>query len=350
MKKFIIIALIIVGMGAISFTLYDNKKEINAEAEASMRKSKAIPVKVEAAQYESVSYNFTASGTFIPAHVIDLVSEAQGSIVKIYREKGDKVASGQIIAKVDDTLLQAQLMVAQGNFDKAKRDLERFDNLAGTEAITQRQLEDAKLAYTNAESNLITIKKKIADTNIKSPITGIVNDDFIEPGAFLSVGAPVAEIVAVHPLKLDLKVSENEVAMISIDDSVQVYTGIDPQNSYEGIVTFVAAKGDESLKYAVEVTLEKNAAEKLKPGMYGYADFSYDLDDNSLVINKKAIVGSLEDPKVYVAEGKTAKLKPIKIMPIDEQRVRVFSGLKEGEKVVVSGQINLTDGREISVL
>lgn len=350
MKKFIIITLVILGTGAIAVTLFNNKQEIAAEAKESMRTSEAIPVKLEEVTYQTVDYNFTASGTFIPAHVINLVSEAQGSIVKIYHEKGDKVSAGQTIAKVDDTLLQAQLMTAETSYDKAKRDLERFENLSGTEAITKRQLEDAMLNFTNAKSNLITIKKRLADTNIKSPVTGIINDDFIEPGAFLNVGTPVAEIVAVNPLKLELKVSENEVAMIGLNDEVRVYTAIDPQNSYKGKVTFVAAKGDESLKYPVEVTLEKEAAEKLKPGMYGYADFSYDLGDNSLVISKSAIVGSLENPKVYVAESKTANLRQIKIMPIDEQRVRVLSGLKTGEKVVVSGQINLTDGREISVL
>lgn len=349
MKKFITIAIVVLVIAAIAFTLYSNKQQIKADAKDSMKTSDAIPVSVEKAKNASVQYDFTVSGKFIAAHVINLVSEAQGSIVKIYHEKGDFVKKGQTIVKVDDTIWRAQLMVAQTNFDKAKKDMERFDNLAGTEAITKRQLEEAKQALANAESNLITIRKRIADTNIKAPISGIINDDFIEPGEFLSVGAQVAELVSVHPLKLELKVSENEVALMNLKDTVKVHTAVEPQNTFDGVVTFIAAKGDQQLKYTVEVTLEVSAENKLRPGMYGYADFSYDLGDENLLISKKAIVGSLQDPKVYIAKDTTAHLIPIKILPIDEQQVKVLEGLKEGDPVVVSGQINLTDGRAISV-
>lgn len=348
MKKIITPIILILIVGAIAYTLFSNKQEMAAKAEEAMKTSQTIPVRTEKVEKSIHAINFTSNGTFEANQELQLQSEASGKVLKIYKRKGDYVRTGELIAVLDDELLQSELVIANLSFEQSNKDLERYKNLAGTDAITKKQLEEIQNGNKTAEAQLKMIKKRIANTKITAPIAGYINDDHIEIGTLVTPGMDIVDIVNTNPLKLSINVSESEIARISVGDKVLVKAGVFPDKEYEGKVTFTSSKGDASLRYKVEISLDKETG-GLKPGMYGYAAFNYEMEE-AILINRKSLVRGLKNPEVYVVENGKAKLKPVKIAPMGQDELVLLDGLKEGEKLVVSGLINLQDGTPVTEL
>ncbi|TPE43023.1 efflux RND transporter periplasmic adaptor subunit [Pontibacter mangrovi] len=350
MKKVIYIIAVLVALGAIGFTLMNNKKEMAATAAIAERKSEAIPVVLTAPKMGAVDKSFTAQGTFVPEQDLTLLSETQGQVTKLYKDNGDRVRAGEALAQVDAQLLRAELVRAQANYTKSKRDLERFENLAAGDAITKRQLEEARLGFSNAEANLITAKKRLADATIKAPISGKINEKFIEVGSFLNPGTKLFNIVNVDNLKMNVKVSEGQVLLIREGEKVKVAADAGNGEAFEGTVKAIAAKGDNSLNYNVELQISNTAGNPLKAGMYGTAFFEVADQGEALLLEREALVGSIQHPQVYVVKNGSAFLKDIKVGSTHGKKVEVTGGLEEGEQVVQSGQINLKNGTKVTVL
>lgn len=348
MKKLIPTVILILIIGGIAFTLYGNKQEMAVQAEEAMKTSQFIPVTTELVGRSNVNVNFTANGTFMANQELTLQSEASGKVLKIFKRKGDFVKAGQVIAQLDDELLQSELVIAQVGYDQTSRDLERYRNLSGTDAITRRQLEDIENGSRNAEAQLSMIKKRISHTTITAPISGYINDDHIEIGSLVNPGMPIVDIVNTQPLKLTVNLSESEIAQIALGDEVTVKAGVFPDKEFKGKVIFTASKGDASLRYQVEISLG-GETDHIKPGMYGYAAFNYDRQE-AILINRKALISGLRNPQVFVVEEGRARVKPIKVASVGQDQLVLLDGLKEGEKLITTGLINLQDGTAVSEL
>lgn len=348
MKKIIPIVIIVLIIAGIAFTLYNSKQNMNVQAEEAMKTSEFIPVSTEVVGKAILNVGFTANGTFEANQELNLQSEASGKVIKIVKRKGDFVKAGQLIAQLDDELLQSELAIAQVSFEQTKRDLERYRNLSGTEAITKRQLEDIQNGSKNAQAQLDMIKKRISYAKITAPISGYINDDHIEIGTLVAPGMALVDIVNTQPLKLKVNLSESEIAQVTVGDEVTISAGVFPDKEYKGTISFTASKGDASLRYEVEISLE-GETENIKPGMYGYATFHYERQE-AILINRRALVSGLKNPQVFVVEDGKARIKLIKIASIGQDQLVLLDGLKEGEKLITTGLINLKDGTAVSEL
>lgn len=349
LKKISYIFVVLALIGLTAFKLVANKKEMKADAEMAKQNPQVIPVIVEKAKTETLDKNIEATGTFLAHKDLAVISETQGRIIRVYKQKGDLVNKGTVIAKVDDELLAAQAIVVEANFKKMEKDLKRFENLASGNAITKRQLEEARLGYKKAKSDLITVKRRLSDTQIKAPISGKINDDFIEEGLVIGGGMKICEIVDIQKLKINVELSEKEVLNVEENLEVVVSPNVYSEVKMTGIVKSVSQKSTKGMKYKVEIELNNSKENPIKAGMYANVEFPSIRKSNGLFIKRKAIIGSVKNPQVFVAQNNKAILKNIKIGKRIGDKLEVLSGLKEGEQVVVSGQLNLKNNTKIRV-
>jgi RND family efflux transporter MFP subunit len=345
-----IVGLIVV-IGLIAIQLRANKEKMAKNAKIVEKTTSVFPVVITSAKTEEVNTSFNATGNFEPYRELTFVSEAQGRVVSISFDKGYFVSEGQVIARLDDENLQRQLKIAQINLDKSKKDWERQESLWKSNATTEVNVENAKFAYQNAEQQILQLKEQLAKTLVRVPISGTVNRKHIEKGSYLAPATPIADITDVSSLKMIIKVAENEVLKIKEGQRVSIKADVYPGASFTGTVKTIAVKADESKRFAIDIDLQNNAQNPLKAGMYGVASFEFNKIGSLLFIPRKAIVGSLKDAKVYIAKtDNTAELRSLKTGLVKEDKVEVIEGLKEGEKVVVTGQINLQNGVKISII
>ncbi|RQO67430.1 efflux transporter periplasmic adaptor subunit [Pedobacter sp. KBW06] len=351
MKRGIITALVIIlAIAGIVLVLTNNKKKNAAKTAIVAQGSGAISVRTSVIQKQAINLDFSANGTFAPNQELNFLSENAGRVTKIYVEEGDRVTKGQPIARIDAEILNTDKETAEANLQNAIRDEARYSSSFKTGGVTQQQLDQAKLAVQNAKLRLQSSQRRVSDANIKSPINGIVNKKYIEVGAFVNAqGTQMFELVDVSKLKLKVSVNESQVANLKVGDQVQIKSNVFPTDDYVGKITFIAAKADASLNFPIEIMVENNKKNTIKAGMYGTAIFKFPGQAPSLTIPRGSFVGSVSSNQIFVlGEGNKAVLRKVVAGRILGENVEILDGLKEGETVIISGQINLIDGTPVA--
>lgn len=351
MKRGTITALVIIlAIAGIFLVLSNNKKKNAAKTAIVAQGSGAISVRTAVIARQAINLDFSANGTFAPNQELNFLSENAGRVTKIYVEEGDRVTKGQPLARIDAEILNTDKETAEANLQNAIRDEARYSSSFKTGGVTQQQLDQAKLAVQNAKLRLQSSQRRVSDANIKSPINGIVNKKYIEVGAFVnSQGTQMFELVDVSRLKLKVSVNESQVANLKVGDQVQIKSNVFPADDYLGKITFIAAKADASLNFPIEIMVENNKKNTIKAGMYGTAIFKFPSQAPSLTIPRGSFVGSVSSNQIFVlGEGNKAVLRKVVAGRILGENVEILDGLKEGETVITSGQINLIDGTPVA--
>ncbi|MEJ2614961.1 MAG: efflux RND transporter periplasmic adaptor subunit, partial [Ignavibacteriaceae bacterium] len=212
--KYFIITFIVVG--AIIALLLNNKAKMEAKSENA--KIEAYPVNVVEVTKSKAQRDLELVGTITANNDVAIVSEAQGRVTKVYAEVGDYKSAGSPLIQLDDELKLAEFKTAEVNYQKTKKDYERYRALLASKAVTDAQLENAKLAYQSAEAQYIVAKQGYEDTKISTPISGFVTSRNVDIGNYVNKNMVVAEVVDISKLKVKLNVAEADVFKLNVGD------------------------------------------------------------------------------------------------------------------------------------
>ncbi|MDR0288055.1 MAG: efflux RND transporter periplasmic adaptor subunit [Clostridiales bacterium] len=353
MKKKIINILIIATItGLVVWKLVSNKKEMDEISARSLIVNPTVPVRVEQVKMQSLSGNISVDGRIQAASEVTLYSKAHGVVLKKYKKVGDAVSKGTVIAQVENNVVKESLSLAKMNLANMEIDAERYKKLAEGGAVTQREYEAILVAYREAQRAVTELQDQLDNTTLVSPVSGILETDYFEEGTLLSVGSQVADFVNLSQLKAVFNITESDVYRIRKGDKVVLTTDVLPGNEFTGMVDVIGSKSNSLLNYQLEVKITDKNAGILKAGMYVSATIATDnkADNQELFISRTAIVESLKNPEIYVVKDNKAYKQKITVGAVFEKYITVTDGLKEGEQVVVAGQINLVNGRDINII
>ncbi|HQU99636.1 MAG TPA: efflux RND transporter periplasmic adaptor subunit, partial [Bacteroidia bacterium] len=202
----------------------------------------------------------------------------------------------------------------------------------------------------SAQAKAVQVNKNLMNSIIKAPVNGIVNVRYVEVGTYLAAGNKIVEIVDDSKLKLSVNVNEYQIIQLRNGDKVEVTASVYPEATYQGVITFIAAKSDASLNYPVEIEIKNIAGKALKAGMYGTAHFTPETKTASLTIPRSAFQGGINSNLVFINDNGKAKLQKVVAGRVYGNQVEIREGLKDGDQVIITGQINLVDGKAIAVV
>lgn len=352
MKKVIYIVAGIAAIALIAYILNNNKAKNEAETAVVSEKNTSVAVRTAAVKLGVPNTDYTANGTFAPSQELSFPAENSGRVVKVLVDEGSPVRIGQTLAIIKGDQLSIDLQNAEAAYQTALTNSQRFENAFKTGGVTKQQVDQAKLELVNAKSRRDQARISYGDANIKSSINGIVNKRNIEPGSVVSPGTVLFELVNVSTLKLKVTVNEQQIASLKVGSPVKVKASVYPDKEFNGKVTFIAPKADESLNFPVEIEITNNPGNELKAGMYGTVVFTESTAKSApvLTIPRVAFVGGVGNNQVFVVNGDKVQLTKVTSGRIFGEEVEVLSGLKEGDIVVTSGQINLNDGTPVTII
>ncbi len=349
-KKTIIASVTIVGLlGIMTWTLASNKKAIDSSKEVKTTQSD-VTVTVAPAEMTETNASLELVGTTQACKEVNIASESAGKIVQVNFKMGDFVTKGKVLAKIDDTYKRLAYDNAKLSYEKCKDDYNRNISLHQGEAISDTQLRDIKMAFENATIQLENAKKQWDDTKITAPFSGYITTQNTELGAYVNPGTVIAGIADISDLKVILDVSESNAYELREGQQVNIIVDINSQANYTGKISNISPKASASHTYPVEIIIPNNRKEKLKAGTYVNVSVNMGKSGKTLMIPRDAIVSSVKDPSVYVVNNNEAKLVKITTGRNFNSKLEVAAGLKEGDKVVTNGQINLTDGAKVAIL
>ena len=350
MKKIIVGLVVVVLIVTAGFKMNSNHEKINSSKNLNSGISSVVAVQTYEVKPIEINQSLNLVGTFSANSEVNIVAESQGILTSLNVEPGQMKGQGSVIAVIDNKLKQLAVRSAQVALAKQKRDLSRYENLLKGGGATQQQLDDARTSYENALITLEQNKKQLADATVKSPISGVVTKKMIYKGSFVNIGTTIASIVDISKLKLKLSVSESNVYKMKVGERARITTDIYPGVTFEGKVSFVSVSGDDSHTYDVEIMVNNNSKTPLKAGTFANVLINEPSLGKRLYIPREALLGSSRDAKVYVAENGKAILRDVIVHEANNKYLEVKSGLDEGDKIVVSGQINLENGKSIKTV
>jgi membrane fusion protein, multidrug efflux system len=336
----------------------------NTEKQKDKIEALPLSVKVQTLQQEKFKKNLDVSGTIEGENEAVIISETNGKVTGLKANIGDWVTKGQVVVQVENELqkaaflqAKAQVLAAQTNFEKAQADLKRVENLLEQKIATQSDFENARLGaqaaeaqLKGAEAGLMQVKKQYDDTSIKTPLSGKLADRYVEEAALITPGAMVAVVVNNKNMKLKSSVAENEVTLLTKNAATMLVVDAVPNKKFIGKVTSIAQKANNEHNYPIEIVVANDKEESLKSGMFGRATIEVASLDNAIVIPANAIsTDAQKNHYVFVDKNGIAIRQNIELGLDNDGFVQVIKGLTIGDRLIIMGQQNLTNGTKIAV-
>lgn len=225
--RWILVVLVLAGTGLL-YVLAGQQKTAAPPGPASI--SVDLPVKVAAVARRRLETSLTRTGTIQASNDVVVISETVGRVLAVSADVGDRCRAGAVLAKIDDELKLAAFRAAEVALEKARRDQARFETLVEQKSATSAELEGVRLACQAAEAQYMVARRQYQDTEIKTPITGIVAARFINVGSTVAPGTPIAEVVDLSRLKIVLNVAEKDAYALKTGDPVDVSLDVYPGN------------------------------------------------------------------------------------------------------------------------
>jgi RND family efflux transporter MFP subunit len=347
-QKFIQAGFVILIFSAIGFRLVEVKKERTETLNSLKESDLVVPVQTVTANKTPMNQTIIATGTFKPMKMITLKAEIQGRVEALPIEEGSCLDTSSIVCHVENQGIRDQLKSAHLELRKARKDLERYEKMAQKKAVSANQLEKARLAHQQAHTKLSTTKEQLNKTRITSPLQGKLNKLHIENGEFLNPGQPVAEIISTGKMKFITHLSQRQIIPLKKKMQVALTCDVYPGQTYRGRIRHISQNADGSGKYETTIILNNVPANPLKGGMFGTATFRIN-QGTGMVLPRECLVGSSQNPGVYVIRHGVAERLPIVIERITPDKIWVQSGVTTSQQVVTTGQINLEDGIKVRI-
>lgn len=274
-------------------------------------------------------------------------AEVAGVITAIYAVTGQQVKKGQVLAQLDNKVLQQQILQVQSQVDLANSLYQRQKNLWDQKIGTEVQFLQAQSNRDVALKQLSGLEAQSSMYKIISPINGILDQMDLKVGQAIQPGTQGIRVVNLTKLKVKADVAESYSERVKQGDRVIVTV---PGASDSLITTITYASRviqPTSRSYTVEVRLPTRA--DLKPNMTAVLRIVDYEKKNAIVLPVKAVHQSENGEYVFVAKNNIAKRVQIKIGNTYQGNVEVVSGVTVGDQVVVEGTENIEEGDQLNI-
>jgi RND family efflux transporter MFP subunit len=349
MKRVVTVSVIVVALIVLAaIKLKSNKKAV--EEKLYIRDStEAILVSTTSPQSHTFEKSLSFLGVFDALHQNNVASDGSGKLMKLLVEEGDFVRAGQTIAKLDDEMVQLQIQNVQLNIEQLKNDNARFSVLKKENAISNVEAEKVELGLKSAEVQLKQLQKQLRSTSIVAPFSGVVSKKMVDLGSMVMPGTPIVELTDISSLKLSVSVPERDILKFQKGQKVVANADVYGDVDFNGVISNIAVQADASHNFKVQSTVKNSTVNRLMAGMYGSVSLSNSKSTTALSVPRKALVGSSKSPKVYVVRNGKAKLTSFNAGTSDGEYIEVVSGLNQGDRIVIKGQVNLQDNSNVKI-
>ena len=308
----------------------------------------ALPVVTADVVRETVSSFLVATTTLSADRSLDVVARAGGEVVEVLVEEGEAVREGQLLAQLDPSDARLALAEAQAHYDNIQREYDRTVELAEHGGVTDQELENQRYQVELRTIALERSRQHLTDTEIRSPITGIVGERSVEQGATISANTRVFHVLDPDPLLAVIHIPDASRQSLRAGQGVQIQAagGVQATGVIDRISPVVDAESG-TVKVTVELDGAGPAAGMLVPGSFVTVQVPTETRANALVVPKRAILLERDQSIVYRVQEGVAVRTPVAVGLSAQDLVEITSGLSVGDAVVTVGHESLRDGAQV---
>jgi membrane fusion protein (multidrug efflux system) len=279
-----------------------------------------------------------STGTLRPDEEVDLSFETSGKIVGINFTEGTRVKKGDLLAKINDKPLQAQLekLLAQKKLAEEKEFRQR--SLLDRDAISRESYDQIVTDLQTIQADINLINARISETELRAPFDGIIGLRYLSEGSYATSSTKIAQLVKISPIKVEFSIPEKYASEIKIGYPV---TFIVDGNNYQATVYAVEPKVDIITKVIVLRALYPNKNEELKSGRYASIKLEMSRINNAIAIPTEALIPEMDGEMVFIYKSGKASSVRVSTGLRTESKIQIVSGLKFGDTLLTSGILQL---------
>lgn len=362
-KSYLIILIVLVILLGMGFYFYKNFSAPN--------KPIALPlpvVSVTKASMQNQPVFLTALGTLIAPHDVTLMAAQSGQIKSMNFKSGDLVKAGQLLFKIDDVTQKAQVAQAEASYHNAQAEYQRYLNLNKTPGMVSKEnLDQNKANYLASLGALNQAQKALAETEVIAPFDGIVaapqsvrgvtdsngnslsNITQIAPGAYVTLGTPLVEIVDPKNLLVQYTLPQESFSLVKIGQNITLIMSAFKQKLFKGTVDYISPSLNTVTRtFTVRAEID-NSAGLLSPGMMVKITQLINSDHEALVIPAMSVMVDLEGYHVYGIKDSKVISIPVKAGARYGNNIEILEGLKPGDLVISAGMQKVHEGQLVHI-
>lgn len=326
------------------FFLTGCQKNINNESVG----DKATKVKVIQASSRGLSVSNRYSGTVEGATGSSLSFSVPGTVNNVYVKNGDYVRKGQIIASIDTISIKSSYNAAKAALDQAQDAYNRLKLLHDEKSLADIKWVDIQSKLQQARSMEKMAEKNLKDCYLKAPFSGVIAEKSMEVGQNVVPGIPVAKIVAVQQIKVNVSVPECDISDIKIGDKAMLIVSAVGNSYLEGSVVERAIVANPlSRSYEVKIAVD-NKDNLLLPGMVTEVCILGKTDKTGIILPANVIqIDEKNNNFVWVNSDGKARKRIVDCGEYTSEGVIINEGISNGDEIIISGQQKVSDGSTI---
>ncbi|MEW6221208.1 MAG: efflux RND transporter periplasmic adaptor subunit [Thermodesulfobacteriota bacterium] len=288
-------------------------------------------------------------GTALPWQDLFVHAQVRGQIVSLPIREGDRVAEGQLLAEIDPRDYQQERAAVVAREELARLEVQRLSGLAGRQAVAQAELDRAQAQLQELAAARAGAELALARTQVRAPMAGIVDELPVERGLLLEPGDPVARILDLSRVKVEVFIPESDVPAVQSMPECQLAFDALAGRSVVGRKIFLASQPDSrAMAYRLHLAVD-NPDGAIRAGMFARATIVKRRLPAALAVPLYAVLAQDEERFVYVIENGIARRRTVVTGILQGWSMEIPSGLAEGELVAVVGHRSLGDGQPVAV-
>ena len=347
--------IIVIGAGLVGWGIYTQMPKPNEElAEADKIMTRQSPAKkilnVNAAivRPQVLVDEIPIIGSLLPDEEVNLSFETSGKITDINFEEGTHVTKGQLLAKVNDRPLQAQLQRLVAQLKLAEDRVFRQDALLKRDAVSKEAYEQVKTELATLNADIENVKANIAMTELRAPFDGIIGLRQVSTGAYASPTTVIAKLTKITPLKVEFAVPERYARQVkkgtNLTFKIEGFL-----NEFNSQVYATESRIDDETHTLTVRALYPNRNGELLPGRYADISLKQEEIKEALAIPSEAIVPEMGKNKVFVYRAGKAYPVDVTTGIRTEAEIQVIKGLAAGDTILTSGTLQLRTGMPVII-
>ncbi|GHT40071.1 MexH family multidrug efflux RND transporter periplasmic adaptor subunit [Bacteroidia bacterium] len=283
------------------------------------------------------------TGSLMPDEEVDLSFETSGKITSIFFQEGTSVTKGQLLAKVNDKPLLAELQKLEAQIPLSEDQVFRQKSLLAKDAVSKEAYEQVNTELAKLHADIDLVKSRIEQTELRAPFSGKIGLRTVSEGAYVSPSTVIATLTNITPLKIEFSVNESYANAIRPGINIEFQTPPD-LTDYKAVIYAVESRIDLNTRTLKARARYANANGRLKPGKTAAIKIKSQELKNALLVPSEAVIAEMGRSIAYLySGGKAQQVELIKGIR-SESEIQILEGLNPGDTLIVSGIMQLRDG------
>ena len=289
-----------------------------------------------------------SSGTVMASESVDLVAESAGRVEKIAFREGGHVRRGQLLVKINDDDLQAQLRKTALQIQLASDQEERQKQLFEKNAVSREQYDIALNLVNTLKADRDNIVASIRKREVRAPFDGVAGLRYVSEGGYVTQSTRIASVQKLNPLKVDFAIPEKYADQVSVGDRVE-FSSDETKLRFTGKLYAIEPKIDPSMGTLQLRALCDNRAGKIFPGAFVHIDLRLRRIEDALMVPTQAIIPVFKGQTLLLRRNGVVVSVPVRTGNRSATSVQITDGIAAGDTVITTGILQLRPGMPVQV-